>query len=24
VSRYVREAGAWRYVDGVIAPGRQD
>jgi SEC-C motif-containing protein len=24
VSRFVREAGAWLYVDGVIAPGRED
>ena len=24
VSRFVREAGAWLYVDGVIAPGRGD
>ena len=24
VSRFVREGGRWRYVDGVIAPGRSD
>ena len=24
VSRFVREGGRWRYVDGVIAPGRGD
>ena len=24
VSRFVREAGAWLYVDGVTAPGEQD
>jgi SEC-C motif-containing protein len=24
VSRFVREAGAWLYVDGVMAPGRED
>lgn len=24
VSRFVREDGAWRYVDGVIAPGEHD
>jgi SEC-C motif-containing protein len=24
VSRFVREDGCWRYVDGVIAPGRGD
>jgi SEC-C motif domain protein len=24
VSRFVRESAAWLYVDGVIAPGRQD
>jgi SEC-C motif-containing protein len=24
VSRFVREAGAWLYVDGVVAPGEQD
>ena len=24
VSRFVREDGRWRYVDGVIAPGRGD
>lgn len=24
LSRFVREGGAWLYVDGVIAPGRQN
>jgi SEC-C motif-containing protein len=24
VSRFVREAGAWRYVDGVMAPDEKD
>lgn len=24
VSRFVREAGSWRYVDGVIAPDTRD
>ena len=24
VSRFVREAGAWRYIDGVVAPDGRD
>lgn len=24
ISRFVREAGAWLYVDGVVAPGESD